>query len=760
LKFAKTQFKRISGQLATLLNLVIAICLVIVIGLFAFEMSRYFLARDELKTNVEVAALSCQTNLVSLGDPTDPTNQSNSKQAGLTLFQQNSILGQPMSSAILVDTPANLSPAPNQAQIAFQFLDPLTKLPLNASGAGVINGVTNPDTAGTLIQATGAYAYTPAFGQFIGLGNAQFTFQVAALSGVPKIDLVVVLDISRGMDNDTALTFFQRYEEPTGTDWLINPNPGGSGPASGLEEAIVCPPNDVNVLPPHEFDQGEAISNSTCKLYHSGGPNAVTSNGLFMGAGTPPGNFCLTDSSFSSGASGSSSFVPVPTYFAPDGSLRKNRTNHLTINSDQGLLQLCAKIAGKHAITDKTDYNQIDDKLSTISFAPQFSSYPLVSTGGNPLTMSGMSGGTTSTTSGGGGGSNPPITSSYVGANGLTYCSQSRQPGSNADIGPPLLPTINGFGCSPSSPVVCGPPAPNVYTGVFANGVVGVTSADSSMNLNCAATAIEAMLGNLESTTRAQQAGDDTVALGVTPQAGWYAFYYNTARQYVEPYMALAYSLIGFINELAIVSDVHYGLVTFNDNVGTNANSVGPAINNESANFSYPTMNPDGTASITNTFPLPNIQLNTAAPNQAAIINVLPTLSVWGGRNVSQALQTAYNELQANGRPGANQAILLVTCGPPNGNDTPANAITEAGTIGAAGIPVYVVCVALSSNDDSSDDSAYTDIGGSNGGVAAASGHGAKYYRVDFSNPSDTGGALVTSFGNIARRLVSIVQGN
>ena len=173
------------------------------------------------------------------------------------------------------------------------------------------------------------------------------------------------------------------------------------------------------------------------------------------------------------------------------------------------------------------------------------------------------------------------------------------------------------------------------------------------------------------------------------------------------------------------------------------------------------TINPNGSPTINSTFPLPFVSLSTTDSEQQTIIqDVIPNLSVWGGRNVTQALQAAALQLQTNSRPGANQAIILVTSGVPNGSDTPAAAITAAGTIGQTGIPIYVVCTSISSNYDSADDAAYTDVGGTAGGVAGASAHGAKYYRVDYVDPTTTQNQLVTVFANIARRLVSIVQTN
>ena len=103
----------------------------------------------------------------------------------------------------------------------------------------------NPTTAGTLIKAIGSYCYTPAFGQFIGLGLSQFTFQKSAFSGVPKIDLMLCVDISGGMDDDSSVSFYQRYEAPNGTSWMVNPNPGSPGSlATGTLASSVCSGNN------------------------------------------------------------------------------------------------------------------------------------------------------------------------------------------------------------------------------------------------------------------------------------------------------------------------------------------------------------------------------------------------------------------------------------------------------------------------------------------------------------------------------------
>ena len=145
------------------------------------------------------------------------------------------------------------------------------------------------------------------------------------------------------------------------------------------------------------------------------------------------------------------------------------------------------------------------------------------------------------------------------------------------------------------STVAVGSAAQSNYTGVVANGVLGAVNANNpSMSMNFLGTAIEAQLGNLESAQNAQQAGVDTgpTGLNVTPQAGWYAFYYSAARQFLQPMMSDFNAIISFINEMAIISDIHYGFIAFNDNIGTSPTSVSAPMNNVSSYYNYLTPKP------------------------------------------------------------------------------------------------------------------------------------------------------------------------
>ncbi len=772
----KNKAKRRKAQMVSVMNLGIAFVIVVVVGVFSFELTRYLLARDELRTNVEVAALSCQTTLASSGDPTFPDYQTAAEKTALQLFQQNSILGVPMSQAILASPGSGtVDLGPGQSAISFQFLDPLTRQPVNASGAGVFGGPIDPSLAGTLVQATGSYCYSPLLGQFLNLANAQFVFSVSALAGIPKIDLMVLLDISGNMDDDTSVTYYQRYEGPSGINYMIPNSPTGPGGiAVGLNTTVWCnntrPPN---ILPPCELELSGGC------LQYVNNPTVNPSNGLDDGgSGWPPAPYCPSGST-----NNASWMIPVDNsrqiasghvYRGHIKKLKKvrssgNTATHIGVNTvnqkreiamstnDPGLVDICQKISGIPATklaVNKTMISQLDDKFSNVSFKPNFSIYDT----GN--TFTGTTAGVTTnncTWTINPFWENPVLPTNNYQYNGMTYCQYSHCPGALASTNT-VIPTIAAYaGCTPTG---WGPAAPQVFSGIIANGVIGDYSTNNpAIALNNAATAIEASLGNLESPTIAAQAGVDTGALGVTPQAGFYAFYYLAARQYLEPMMAIFNSLVGFINEMSIIADIHYGFIAFNDNIGAGAGSLSAPINNLSSLYNFTTPNVNGGLSISNTYPLPLIPLNpttnAGASNQVNIINIIPTLSVWGDRNVTQALTAAASQFQTNGRPGANQAILLITSGPPSGSDSSAAATAEAATIGAAGVPIYVICCSLGTSNGVTDDAAYTDANTS--GIAGASGHGAKYYHLYFVDPTTTSNSLVTIFGNMARRLVSLM---
>src|SRR6516162_1628676 len=115
--------------MATIFNMFLACFGVLAVGLFVFELTRFALARQQLETVVQVAALTCETSLASSGNATLSSNQSTAAEVALKLFRANSILGDKLASSQLVFTSPNLKPSAGQAFLSFQFLDPIYHQP-------------------------------------------------------------------------------------------------------------------------------------------------------------------------------------------------------------------------------------------------------------------------------------------------------------------------------------------------------------------------------------------------------------------------------------------------------------------------------------------------------------------------------------------------------------------------------------------------------------------------------------------------------
>ncbi|PWU01109.1 MAG: hypothetical protein C5B53_03265, partial [Candidatus Melainabacteria bacterium] len=153
-----------------MLNLLMSVFVLLLLGVFAWELSLYLLAKDQLKTCVEVAALTCETTLCSSGDV---NNKPIAIATAYNLFCRNTILGNSLAGTPPpVTLPSDLNPGPGEASICFRFLDPVTRSDLNVIGP-----------AGAIIEADGAYCYQPIFGRFLGLSNVTFTVLVSAQAG-------------------------------------------------------------------------------------------------------------------------------------------------------------------------------------------------------------------------------------------------------------------------------------------------------------------------------------------------------------------------------------------------------------------------------------------------------------------------------------------------------------------------------------------------------------------------------------------------
>ncbi len=790
---------RKTGMAASVLNALFA-SIVIMIGLFSTELSRYLLARDQLRGALEAAVLSCQTTLASTGAPTNSNNQTTAMQAGLSLFQQNAILGEPLSGASLVSVPSGQTAPqfdvqPNEAQICFQFLDPITHLPTNTS-------------SGTLTQATGAYCYTPIFGQFIGLANAQFTFELSTNSGVPQLDLVFVYDVSSAENEETPVTFLQRFwHDPYGIDYLLPPPIGSDPPNTILGGPLLpfCPPTaplqNLNPTTPQNLDYGKSCI--TPQLNYTEAPGAATQLLTGMQAySAPPGNYppgiLVVDLAMAMNGTLTNNIerqigthIYVPCIYPHAGSTYISLSQYYPVlitdylSSSNWAADNGVSIGWPYGSATSTDVGNFAPNFPSVTFigyVPNGSSFPSTAAPGTtpssgfssaasayqaPLTLQGNS------------------TTTVNLAGGSSYGSTSS----------PMIPTgpyppVTPGGSSSVASVLSGFQYSD-YGNFFTDCVVNIdnnpTFQNASVNYNGTtfnfpnlATLVEASRGNLDSLDYAQGAGLNLGALGLSQsdlKSGYYAAYVQAALAAIQPMNAVANATIAFMNQLATVSDIHFGCITFNDYVGSNASSTAPpsgtTTDNIAAAYPYPSMNanPDGSfsPSTNNTYLLPDILLDPSGnTTQSTIANVLPTIHTWGNCNVATALQAALTELTPQGtgtspaRPAANKAIILITSQAPNvglNGDTGTSALSDALSVAKsanqAGIPIYCVAIAQSSTDDTNEDAAYN---ANNGGLAAVAGHGSRYYRIDWSNPATTQTALTNAFGNIARQLVTIVR--
>jgi Flp pilus assembly protein TadG len=272
------------GQAAMALNVVIAIFVVGSLGIAAYEFSRLMLARDQLKHCVELAALAGATTLASTSQ-TGVAAQNSAKQVALRLFQKNTVLGQPMTGTIEVASIAGFSPSAGNAQLYFEFDDPITKKPA-APGANA-----------NLLKVYGAYTYPFFSNSFGSIGVTAYTVLAEAVSGLPALDLVILYNNSSSSDDQTNVTFVRRYWDqnpPMQITYQI-PTPGGGGPEQGPIGTIVCSKplgTALNALEPQNLDAaGDPLVVGCPKEFSEVGKqgNTVPLRGV-QNTGSPPGD--------------------------------------------------------------------------------------------------------------------------------------------------------------------------------------------------------------------------------------------------------------------------------------------------------------------------------------------------------------------------------------------------------------------------------------------------------------------------------------
>lgn len=166
------------------------------IGLLAFEIGRVAVARDQLRTATEAAALAASGALAGTTDNDMALSQRNAISAAKQVLALNDVLG-----VRLIDQIEGRSkPASGQAVINFKFLDPKnhhTEVPFG-------------DPKGKEIEVDVVFGYTSATGKFIGVAQSSTPIQAIATGGAGDLDVALCFDVSGSMDDATPVSMVRR----------------------------------------------------------------------------------------------------------------------------------------------------------------------------------------------------------------------------------------------------------------------------------------------------------------------------------------------------------------------------------------------------------------------------------------------------------------------------------------------------------------------------------------------------------------------
>lgn len=201
----QTSLRSHSGQSVVVLVLIVAVFVLLAIGLFSFQINRVEVARSQLRSVTEAAALAGGLSIASHAGEDPAAAQSEAMQVALSMFRKNSVLDVSLSDATLASKPDD-SPRPNKASLYMELIDPQT-------GGKVSLG----DPTGKTFNVVGAFCLVPGFQGFLNLPPV--VLRIGSASGVPDLDIVICFDTSQSMDDDTPVYVYQRANSGFGSQW-------------------------------------------------------------------------------------------------------------------------------------------------------------------------------------------------------------------------------------------------------------------------------------------------------------------------------------------------------------------------------------------------------------------------------------------------------------------------------------------------------------------------------------------------------------
>lgn len=182
------------GQAVSALAVILAAFGIASLGMLAFEVSRLVVARDQLRTATEAAALAGAGALAGSLDEDVTTGQQNAVKAAKQVLAANDVIGVPLSRQVAEGS----RPKEGEVALKFRLLDPKN------NNAEVAFG----DVKGKLLEVTAKFGYGTGTGKYIGLGAAPI--DAVATGGTGDLDVAMCFDVSGSMDDASPVTFVRR----------------------------------------------------------------------------------------------------------------------------------------------------------------------------------------------------------------------------------------------------------------------------------------------------------------------------------------------------------------------------------------------------------------------------------------------------------------------------------------------------------------------------------------------------------------------
>lgn len=181
---------------------------ILLLGMTAFEFARYNLCCQQFQHCVDIAALGGAAGLASAQSTNQAVAQAAAIQTAQWMMEQNAILEKSLAGKTnwTAGTTVPTMPAvANTANMSFTWVDPETGIPTAVPGDQKI------------FRVSGAYAYPPLVGSWIGLGNNTLGAVVAiGNGGGTMLDVALCFDLSGSIDDSTPVTIVDRYSPGVG----------------------------------------------------------------------------------------------------------------------------------------------------------------------------------------------------------------------------------------------------------------------------------------------------------------------------------------------------------------------------------------------------------------------------------------------------------------------------------------------------------------------------------------------------------------